>query len=334
MNLHGTHRLATLAGMPTGFSMRPAHWRVAACVVAGCLGLALAGCHRTPPPPSNITPEKALATSLRLTATGDFDGLMKNRLPPAAYSRWRAEWDAAHAARVPATVAQEQQFAKIMQQLTAQGAEANLAARLKPELARMRGGSKGSPPILAGIVEASGKAMITASPQLGPAQKRLATSVLAALIEWAKTTDFSDAKKAGKAIAIVCNTARALHVQTLEQWRALDYAAAMQRYGLVWNGLEGVLKLYGLDLADALADAKVTAPTRTDDLATVRLNLKLAGQTLVGEWTMRQQDGHWYDTALLDAWHQAHPAPAASVPAPAASVGRPALPSPAATVSG
>lgn len=310
--------------------------RVLVLMLIGACTLALAACQQPPPPPSNVTPEKALATSLRLTASGDFDALMRNRLPPAEYTQWRAEWDKAHADRMPPTLAQQQQFAAIMQMLTAPDAEARLAARLKPELARLHGGARGSLPIMAGIVQASGKSLIDASPQLAPAQRLLATQALNALVAWAQTTDFSSDKKAKQAIAIVCATARALHVQTLAQWRALDYATTMKDYGLVWNGLENVLAVYDLDLPRSLTKAKVATVAVNADRATIRLDLVLAGQTLVAEWAMQKQGGHWYDAALLDAWQKSHPARSASAPTPA--IATPATtatpPARAATASG
>ena len=305
--------------MPTALRSRTIRRQALAPVLAGAFTLALAACQHAPPPPSNATPEKAVATTLRLTATGDFDGLMKNRLPPADYDRWRAEWDKAHAHPVPASVAQQQQFSKIMQMLTEPGAEAKLAKRLQPELARMRSGKNQPMPILGGILEAAGKQMIAATPQLGPAQRMLATQGLDALVAWAKTTDFSDAKKAKKAIDLVCAGARLLHVQTLDQWRALDYATTMKNYGIIWNSLESLLQIYGLDIGQSLLDAKVAAISDDGTHATVRLGMTFAGKPLTGEWPMLKQEGHWYDAALLTAWREAHPAPVTSAATPAAT---------------
>ena len=302
-------------------------------VIAGAGALAVAACHHAPPPPSNTTPEKAVATNLRLTATGDFDGLMKNRLPAADYARWREEWEQSHAQPLPASVAQQKQFAEIMQMLTEPGAEAKLAKRLQPELSKLRGGKNAPAPIFAGIVEAAGKQMIGESPQLGPAQQKLATQVLATLIDWTRTTDFSDPKKAQKAIDLVCATARQLHVQTLEQWRALDYAQTMRNYGTLWNGLESLLDIYGLDIAKSLTKADVQNSANDGTHATVKLDISLAGKTLSGEWPMVKEAGHWYDAALLAAWRKAHPASATSTAAPAARAGRPALPGTAASAN-
>jgi hypothetical protein len=256
-----------------------------------------------------------VATSLRLTATGDFDGLMKNRLPPADYLRWRGEWDAAHARPGAASATQDRQFAQIMRMLTEPGAEAKLAKRLQPELAKLRGGKNETLPIASGILEAAGKQMIAASPQLGPTQKTLATEGLNALIAWTKTTDFSDPKKATKAIALVCATARQLHMQTLAQWRAQDYAQSMRSYSVLWNGLESLLNIYGLDIPGSLTAAEVTATANDGTHATVKLDMTFAGQPLSGQWPMVKHAGHWYDAALLQAWQKAHPAPAATAAA-------------------
>lgn len=315
--------------MQTGQRQPPGRRHGFAITLACAFALALAACHHAPPPPSNVTPEKAVATNLRLTAMGDFDGLMRNRLPATDYATWRAEWDKDHAHPVPASVAQQKQFAAIMQMLTEPGAEAKLAKRLQPELARLRGGKGGTMPIFAGILEAAGKQMIVDSPQLGPAQRTLATQGLDALIAWSKTADFGDPKKAAKAIDLVCATARQLHVQTLAQWRALDYTTTMKNYGIIWNGLESLLTIYGFDLARALNGANIATTAVTDTQATIKLDLTLAGKSLSAQWPMLKQDGHWYDAALLEAWRKAHAAPAAggsAAAAPGSTAAMPAAP--------
>lgn len=315
--------------MPIAIPARRTRGPVVLVITACAAALALGACHRAPPP-SNATPDAAVATSLRLTAAGDFDALMKNRLPATEYAQWRREWDHRRADASAPTTEQQQQFARITQMLTAPGAETRLAKQLQPVLANLHGGKGDAAPILGGIVEAAAREMIAQSPQLGPAQRTLAAQGLDALSAWTKTTDFSDPKKARKAIAIATATARGLHVDTLAQWRALDYATAMKDYGALWNGLQKVLKVYGLDLAASLDGATATTVTDDGNHATVNLSLTLAGKPLAGEWKMVKQDGHWYDAALLDAWRQAHaPAPGGSAAAPVSAA---AGPEPATTV--
>lgn len=309
----------------------PARRHALALAAACVLGLLLVACHHAPPPPSNVTPEKAIATNLRLTASGDFDGLMKNRLPPADYAQWRQEWDAEHAHLPPPSAAQAQQFVAIMQMLTEPGAEAKLLKRVQPELAG--GDGKGLPPVFASVLAATGKELINASPQLGSGQRILALQALYAINAYTAKVDFSDKKKLAKAIDLVCATARQLHVQTLQQWRALDYSTSMRDYGIIWNGLQSLLDIYGLNLASSLSNAKPATVSIISDEAVVQLHLTIAGTPMTGQWAMRRVDGHWYDAAVLDAWRQAHPAPAAAAastgsnhPMPAASAATPAGP--------
>jgi hypothetical protein len=108
-------------------------------------------------------------------------------------------------------------------------------------------------------------------------------------------------------------------VQTLAQWRAQDYAQTMRNYGILWNGLENLLNIYGLDLAGDLESADITATTNDGTHATIKLDMKLAGQPLSGTWPMVKQAGHWYDANLLEAWRAAHPARASSTGAPSAA---------------
>ena len=295
----------------------------------GASALLLAACQRTPAPPpkpDNATPEEAISTNLALVAVGDFDGLMQNRLPPADYATWRREWQQARAQQPPASQIQQDQFAQIMRMLTAKDAETALPQRLKAQLGDASGRA-----IMTGLFEASAKQAIDASPQLGPDQRVLATTLLDTLAAWARKTDFSKPKQAKAAIAIACDTARQLHITTLAQWRALDYATTMKDYGIIWTGLEKVLAVYGVDFADSLSNAKVKMLAQNGDSASIQLTVKLAGQALIGTWAMQRQQDHWYDAAMLDAWNKAHPASVASVAAPPTNP--PVVPASAATAT-
>jgi hypothetical protein len=84
---------------------------------------------------------------------------------------------------------------------------------------------------------------------------------------------------------------------------------------VLWNGLENLSSLYGLDIANSLTTADVTATTSDETHATVKLGMNFAGQPLAGEWPMVKQAGHWYDATLLEAWQKAHPAATAAASA-------------------
>jgi hypothetical protein len=329
--------LAKLAAMRISLPFRRAPWRASAAALVAASLLTLAACHHAPPT-GNATPVTAVEASLNLAAMGDFDALVKNRLPPDDYATWRKDWQHARDQALPPSSAHADQFAQLMGLLTAPDAEAKLTKQLEPQLAGLKGGAGQPLPIFASIFQASVLQLINASPQLGSAQRQMAQQGLDALMAWTATVDFSNMKKARQAIDIACATARELHVTTLDQWRAQDYAQTMQAYGTIWQALEKIMAIYGLDIPKSLNGAKVEVASTAGDHAVVRVQLDFAGKPLTGEWPMEKLAGHWYDADLLTAWAKAHPIAAASTgaapamtPAAPPAVTLPAAPSTAPT---
>lgn len=286
------------------------------------LPIALAACNRnqspTVPPP-NTTPENAVRADLLLTRNGDFDGLLHSTLPAADYQAWRNEWQHARAQQPAPTPRQRAQFAGMMQKLTAPGAEDRLLKQLQPQIEQLRTHRAQNLPMLIGILQAAGNDLVQ-NADLSPEQKQQATQAIAVLATWAQRADFADQARAKQAIGVICTTARKLDIQTLDQWRGLDYQQAMARYTAGWNGLKQLLKIYGLDLDATFDNAKLETLSNDGTNARVRETLILAGKPIVTEVHLVMQDGHWYDADALAAWRKQHeqPATAASV-APAAS---------------
>ena len=275
------------------------------------LVLALAACnHNQPPaPPPNTTPENAVRADLVLTRNGDFDGLLRSTLPPADYRIWRDEWQHARAQQPAPTPEQRAHFAQLMQKLTAPGAEEKLFGQLQPQLRQLRTHRTENLPMLIGILQAAGNDLVQSS-ELSTAQKQQTSQAVAALAGWAQAADFTDEAKAKQAIGLICATARKLNIQTLDQWRALDYGQVMARYDVGWKGLKQLLKLYGLDLDATFDNAKLETLSADGTRARVRETLILAGKPIVSEANLLMQDGHWYDADQLAAWRKQHQKPA------------------------
>ena len=291
--------------------------------------LGLAACNRNPSPttpPPSTTPENAVRADLVLTRNGDFDGLLRSTLPPADYQAWRDEWQRAHAQQPAPTPEQRAHFAQLMQELTAPGAEGKLLKQLQPQLDQLRSHRAQNLPMLIGILRAAGTDLVQ-NAGLSPNQKQQATQTVAALAAWAQNADLADQAKAKQAIGVICATARKLDLQTLDQWRALDYPQVMARYAVGWDGLKQLLKVYGLDLGATFENAKLETLSEDGTNARVRETLTLAGKPIVSESHLVKQDGHWYDADALAAWRKQHQktasassiAPAAGAPARAAS---------------
>lgn len=280
--------------------------------------LALAACNHSPPPaaqapapPPNTTPENAVRADLVLTRNGDFDGLLRSTLPQSDYQAWRNAWQQARAQQPAPTPEQRAHFAQLMQKLTAPGAEDKLFKQLQPQMKQLRTHRAENLPMLLGILQATGNDLVQ-NADLAPDHKQQATQAVAALVAWAQDTDFTDETKAKQAIGVICATARKLDVQTLDQWRALDYAQVMARYATGWTGLKQLLKIYGLDLDATFDNAKLETLSDDDGHARVRETLTLASKPIVSEVHLLEQDGHWYDSDQLAAWHKQHQQPAAA----------------------
>jgi hypothetical protein len=293
------------------------------------LALVLTACNRnpsSPTPPPSTTPENAVRADLVLTRNGDFDGLLRSTLPPADYQAWRDEWKRAHAQQPAPTPEQRAHFAQLMRELTAPGAEERLLKQLQPQLDQLRTHRAQNLPMLIGILQAAGNDLVQ-NAGLSPNQKQQATQTVATLAAWAQNADLADQAKAKQAIGVICATARKLNLQTLDQWRALDYPQVMARYAVGWDGLKQLLEVYGLDLGATFENAKLETLSDDGTNARVRETLTLAGKPIVSESHLVKQDGHWYDADALAAWRKQHPktvsassiAPAASAPAKASS---------------
>lgn len=294
-------------------------------LLPACATLLLAGlaaCHRPATPAALVsTPIGSVQAGLNAIRNGDFDGLMRAELPPVDYQAWRADWQKARAAEPAPSAEDRQKFADLMQKLTAPGAEERLHAQIKPALEQFHARRSQDAPMLIGILQAAGQNVVNTTAGLSASQKQAAAQALDALAAWAQRTDFSDDAKSRKAIAALCATARQLDLKTLDQARALDYTATMQKYGEAWNGLKPLLKVYGLDVDASFDSVKLETLSDDGQHARVRETFDFAGQPIVVETSLIKQGDHWYDADRLAAWHArqaaAQPAPATSAAASA-----------------
>ncbi|HEX7112712.1 MAG TPA: hypothetical protein VF216_09730 [Mizugakiibacter sp.] len=295
----------------------------------------LAACGKQPASPTadTRTPDGAVLTATRLLKAGDFDGLAQATLPPQDYQAQRADWEREHLAVADITDEDRRKFASAMQRLTAPGAEQQLFAQLKPQLAAFEQQYKDQLPTMIGIGQTMLGTAVDQSADLTAAQKAQAKEALVALAQWAQGVAWTDPAKAQQAIAVICDTARKLDLKTLDQARALPYEQAVQKYGLAWQGFKRLTAVYGLDIDQALDSAKVETLSNDGQTARLKVTYTLLGKPISGETTMVQRDGRWYDRDALEARAKARAAetaaassaapPAPAAIAPAAPAGKP-----------
>lgn len=217
---------------------------------------------------------------------------------PAKLDEIRAEWKK-NMADEPSEE-DKKKFAETMSKLTASDAEDTLYAELEPLLQKFDTEMAAQMPMMIGMGQGFAMQSIEANPDFSAEQKKQAGEVVNALAGWLQTVKISDRDLAKKAINVTVKTARQLDLNTLDQVRALDFDQAMGKAGIVLGGVKDILKVYGLDVNDALGSTKADIVSNEGGKARVAVSYSLLGHKLSGEQEMVEIDGRWYNKDTME----------------------------------
>jgi hypothetical protein len=299
------------------------------------LSVVLAGCGKKPAAVvDNTSANAAVLASARLLKAGNMDGLMRTLLPPKDYQQLRQDWNRQRQDADKLSARDRARFAMAMQQLTAPDAQSTLFAQLKPALAKYNSTYKTQMPAMVGIGQTVLDTQIDNSHDLPVEQRTQAKALVSAIGQWVQQVPWGDEAKARQAIGIVVKTARQLDLKTLDQASALDYTAAMKRYGEAWNGLKAVLDVYGLSIDDTLASVSAKTVQSDGNTARVAVHYTVLGKPMKTEVMMIRQDGHWYNRDILANWRRAHAQALKPAVAATTSTAKAAVPATAASAAG
>ncbi len=237
--------------------------------------------------PEATTPDAAVATISKQVQNDDLAGLVRTILNPAAYAKAQQEWDKKR--KEPVKDEEKVQFAMLMTQLTAPGAENTLFLLAKPKLAETQAMLP-----MAGMFLGMAVAGLDKDDKLSAEEKQQAQKVVAALSTWITGLKLDDEAKLKQAIGLACTTARALKLQDLDQVRALEFDALLTKVGPVVGGVSSILAIYGLDLKASAASLKAGTPVVTGTTAKVPVSFTLLGQTFSSTSIFEQHGGKWY----------------------------------------
>lgn len=303
--------------------MLPRHrWRLLLPLLAASV---LAACHRDDTERAPAQAAAAMRTLVTDIQRNDLAGFWRDALPPADYRRLRSGWKQRTVPVPSLSTTDRLRVDDALRQLGAPGAKTVLASRLQPRLAAVERQYGDQWPLLVGIGHALLRQDIDAQARLTPTQKHDAQVLLDALTPWARQAPWFDPAHARDAIDVAVDTAQALRLRSVEQWRALDFDDAMHRGGLAFRGLGRALALYGWSVEDTLGSVRVTPLTVHGDRATVRLDYHVLHKPLSATLQMQRIDGHWYSRAIVEALKKHDPKPqprpeaAYAVPPPAGS---------------
>ena len=288
-----------------------------ACLLcAGLLALA-SGCRRSAVAPGDpVAAVKGLARALQ---DDDLVRYSQLSMPPALHKQMEARWHQKLLAAPPPTPAQQKDYARWMQRLTAADAEQKLYARFDARMKKFEPEIRSQWPLMQATGGIFLNGLIKANDKLGPGEKAHAQAIAQALLAWLKPEMIVDRVRAKQAIAVLTSAARELELPTLSDTRKLEMLPALEKGGEILRAFKDVAKIYGLDADASLSEVQARVVSANGDSATMEVTYPLLGKTVRFEMELLRRDKRWYPA---DAVHKAEDElarPPAAAPAPAAA---------------
>ena len=238
-------------------------------------------------------PDDVVAASARHLQEGDLLSVLRLSVPPAEFERMKQRWETEKAKEVP-TEEERQQFAEMMQKLTAADAEQALMAEFEPHLQKYDAEMAAQMPLMVGMGRGFVVQSIEQNQELSAEQKQQATQTIDAVVKWLNETNFSDRERARQAVDVAVRTARAVELKTLEELRALNFEQMLEKAGIAFVGFKDLLAVYGLDLDQTFQSVQSEVVSEQGDSAVVKVGYSLFGQPLSFQTEMMKVDGRWY----------------------------------------
>ena len=283
------------------------------------LAIATAACNRDSATSNNAAatgPQQALQKSIGLAREGDIGGLIENMLPPAEFSRIKAEWtnqkddaaiDDAARARFAETMAKLtapdaadalfKEFEPDIRQFDAQVVPATRQAvdGIEPEIRQFDAQYQQQIPTMVAMGRSYLKGLMQQSQELSVSEKEQAVGIIDALAKWVEKTRFTDPDLVRKALGILTESARELDLKSLDEARNLSFEQTAPKLKISFNGLKKVLDLYGFSIDKTLDSAKTELVSSTADSAVVKVSYTLLETPLQSSVEMVRIDDRWYN---------------------------------------
>jgi hypothetical protein len=249
------------------------------------------GCRQAQAPGDPVAAVKGLAKALR-----DDDLLRYSQLsmPPELRKRVEERWHQRLAVAAPPTEAQQKDYARWMQRLTAPDAEAKLYARYDRRMKKFEGELGAQWPLMQATGTIFLNGLIKANDKLSEGEKAHARAVGGALLSWLKPEMVSDRERAKQAIAVLTQTARAVELPTLADTRKLEMDESLEKGSELLKAGKRIARIYGLDLDASLAGVEARVLSAQGEQAIMEVSYPVFGQTVRFEMELLRRNGRWY----------------------------------------
>lgn len=240
------------------------------------------------------SPDAAISSSVQALRNNDISAFLAATMPPEMIQKMQTEFEDARSEPIDPNEAQ--QFADMMQRLTAPGAEEKLSAEIKPQLQQ----NAAQLPFLIGMGRGMAQSSLQQSQDLNDEQKTQAGQLLVSVADWAESADLTNPDKLDQAIAVICNAARAMELDSLEAAQALSFDDALGKAGGVLGATKELFNIYGLSMDEFLDSVSTKTVNSDDGSATVEVAYSLFGQSYDTEVQMAKAGDHWFSQGIVD----------------------------------
>jgi len=254
--------------------------------------LLLPACRRSAQAPGDpVAAVQGLAKALR------DDDLVRYSLlsvPPELHKRMEKRWHEKLLAAAPPTAAQQKDYARWMQRLTAPDAEAKLYARFDKRMKKFEPEIASQWPLMQATGGIFLNGLIKANDKLGPDEKQHARAVGEAVLAWLQPELITDRVRAKRAIAVISAAARDIELPTLQDTRKLEMLPTLEKGGEVLAALKEVGRIYGLDANASLAAVQARVLEASGDSAIMEVSYPLLGKQVRFQMELLRRDKRWY----------------------------------------
>lgn len=248
---------------------------------------------------ASTTPDSAVQAQLDALKAGQFSSAFLASIPPSMIDQMRAKWTTQMAE--PASEEDRKSFEDMMAELTADGAEDAIYAKIEPDLLQFKDTAAMQMPMYVGMGRGILAAGVQQREDLSAEQKTQAMASIDAFAKWAETAQFADPALAKQAIGHVCKAARDLKLKNIDELRALSFDEAVKRGDVLFVAVKDILGTYGFKIDDVLATAKTEVVSQTGDSAKVKVTYTMFDAPLSFESEMVKLDGRWYGKDALES---------------------------------
>jgi hypothetical protein len=264
---------------------------------------------------ASTTPTAAVQAQFDALKAGRFSSAFLASFPPNMVERLRQEWKTEMAE--PVSEEDREKFAAMMSELTAEGAEDAIFAKIEPDLAQLQQTAALQMPMYVGMGRGILAAGVQQREDLSAEQKAQAMASIDAFAKWAETAQFAEPELAKQAIGHVCKAARDLNLKSIDDLRALDFDQMLERGDVLFAAIKGIFATYGMRFDDILASARTELVSQNGEVAKVKVNYTMFDTPLSFESELVERDGRWYGKEMLESFEKDLAEGAGKVEAPA-----------------